>query len=133
MLGFKIGNLYDHSEKILQNPILGNTFTHSVITITTNQFVIKTRINLAIRFNHRLKCHMLVIADSMSDIVGQWDVSLSNGVHHIEFEHGTTSGKRIIRIDGKVCVTFDTSAFVPWRTLSLQTRELFQCVIVWRG
>ena len=48
---------------------------------------------------------MLVIADTMSDIVGQWDVSLSNGVHHIEFEHGTTSGKRIIRIDGKVCVT----------------------------
>lgn len=35
------------------------------------------------------------------DLVAFWDVPLSDGVHRIEFEHGTTSGKRIIRVDGK--------------------------------
>ena len=38
------------------------------------------------------------------DLVAFWDVPLSDGVHRIEFEHGTTSGKRVIRVDGKVCV-----------------------------
>ncbi|RUS75885.1 hypothetical protein EGW08_016344 [Elysia chlorotica] len=37
----------------------------------------------------------------MSDIVATWDISLSDGVHKVEFEHGTTTGKRIIRVDGK--------------------------------
>ncbi|BFZ22389.1 hypothetical protein BsWGS_25428 [Bradybaena similaris] len=37
----------------------------------------------------------------MSDIVGVWDVTLSDGIHKVEFEHGTTSGKRVIRVDGK--------------------------------
>lgn len=35
------------------------------------------------------------------DLVATWDVPLPDGVHKIEFEHGTTSGKRIIRVDGK--------------------------------
>ncbi|XP_021028743.1 fas apoptotic inhibitory molecule 1-like [Mus caroli] len=30
-----------------------------------------------------------------------WDVILSDGVHKIEFEHGTTSGKRVVYVDGK--------------------------------
>ena len=38
----------------------------------------------------------------MSDIVAQWEVSLSDGIHRIEFEHGTTSGKRVVRVDDKV-------------------------------
>lgn len=42
----------------------------------------------------------------MGDVVGVWEVSLSDGVHRIEFEHGTTSGKRIVRIDGKVSAYF---------------------------
>lgn len=37
-----------------------------------------------------------------SDLVGEWTVKLSDGVHKIQFEHGTTTGKRIIRVDGKV-------------------------------
>lgn len=37
-----------------------------------------------------------------SDLVAVWEVSLGDGVHTIEFEHGTTSGKRVIRVDGKV-------------------------------
>ncbi|XP_030643120.1 fas apoptotic inhibitory molecule a [Chanos chanos] len=35
------------------------------------------------------------------DLVGVWEVALSDGVHRIEFEHGTTTGKRVIYIDGK--------------------------------
>lgn len=37
----------------------------------------------------------------MSQLVAVWDVPLSGKIHHIEFEHGTTSGRRIIRVDGK--------------------------------
>ncbi|NP_001002395.1 Fas apoptotic inhibitory molecule b [Danio rerio] len=35
------------------------------------------------------------------DIVGAWDVSLSDGLYRIEFEHGSTTGKRVIYINGK--------------------------------
>lgn len=35
------------------------------------------------------------------DLVAEWDVALSDGVHKIQFEHGTSSGKRVIRVDGK--------------------------------
>ncbi|XP_055485479.1 fas apoptotic inhibitory molecule 1-like [Psammomys obesus] len=37
----------------------------------------------------------------MKDVVAIWDVALSDGVHKIEFEHGTTSGKRIVYVDRK--------------------------------
>lgn len=37
-----------------------------------------------------------------SDLVATWDLALSDGVHKVEFEHGTTSGKRVIRVDGMV-------------------------------
>ncbi|XP_005367878.1 fas apoptotic inhibitory molecule 1 [Microtus ochrogaster] len=37
----------------------------------------------------------------MSDVVAIWDVILSDGIHKIEFEHGTTSGKRVVYVDGK--------------------------------
>ncbi|XP_054556759.1 fas apoptotic inhibitory molecule 1 isoform X6 [Talpa occidentalis] len=39
--------------------------------------------------------------EKMTDLVAVWDVALSDGVHKIEFEHGTTSGKRVVYIDGK--------------------------------
>ncbi|MFT7815847.1 fas apoptotic inhibitory molecule 1-like [Arapaima gigas] len=35
------------------------------------------------------------------DLVAVWEVALSDGVHRIEFEHGTTTGKRVIYINGK--------------------------------
>lgn len=38
----------------------------------------------------------------MSDLVATWDIALSDGIHKVEFEHGTTTGKRVIRVDGKV-------------------------------
>lgn len=31
--------------------------------------------------------------EKMTDFVAVWDVALSDGIHKIEFEHGTTSGK----------------------------------------
>lgn len=37
----------------------------------------------------------------MADLVAVWDVALSDGIHRIEFEHGTTSGKRVVHVDGK--------------------------------
>ncbi|XP_060069777.1 fas apoptotic inhibitory molecule 1-like [Ylistrum balloti] len=36
-----------------------------------------------------------------SDVVANWQIALPDGVHNVEFEHGTTSGKRVIRVDGK--------------------------------
>ncbi|CAG0897818.1 unnamed protein product [Cyprideis torosa] len=36
-----------------------------------------------------------------NDLVGTWEISLPSGKHLVEFEHGTTSGKRVIRLDGK--------------------------------
>ncbi|XP_064644047.1 fas apoptotic inhibitory molecule 1-like isoform X2 [Lineus longissimus] len=35
------------------------------------------------------------------DLVAVWNVALSDGIHRVEFEHGTTTGKRILRVDGK--------------------------------
>ncbi|KAK7092320.1 fas apoptotic inhibitory molecule 1-like [Littorina saxatilis] len=36
-----------------------------------------------------------------ADLVAVWDIALSDGVHKVEFEHGTTTGKRVIRVDGE--------------------------------
>ncbi|XP_044264741.1 fas apoptotic inhibitory molecule 1 [Tribolium madens] len=36
-----------------------------------------------------------------SDLVAFWSVPLLDGVHTVEFEHGGTTGKRVIRVDGK--------------------------------
>ncbi len=36
----------------------------------------------------------------MTDVVGVWDVSLADGVHTVKFEHGTTTGKRVLNVDG---------------------------------
>ncbi|GAU93794.1 hypothetical protein RvY_05679-2 [Ramazzottius varieornatus] len=35
------------------------------------------------------------------DLVAHWDVKLSDGTHKVEFVHGTTSGRRLLKIDGK--------------------------------
>lgn len=37
-----------------------------------------------------------------SDVVAVWEVPLQDKVHRIEFEHGTTTGRRVIRVDGEV-------------------------------
>ncbi|KAL1512517.1 hypothetical protein ABEB36_002099 [Hypothenemus hampei] len=36
-----------------------------------------------------------------TDLVAYWSVPLLDGVHLVEFEHGTKTGKRILSVDGK--------------------------------
>jgi hypothetical protein len=38
-------------------------------------------------------------------VVASWNIILPEGEFHIEFEHGTTSGKRVIWINGIVSFT----------------------------
>lgn len=40
------------------------------------------------------------------DLVAKWNISLTDGKYKIEFEHGTTSGRRVIRVNDKVCLSF---------------------------
>ena len=37
-----------------------------------------------------------------SDRVAVWEVPLNSGLYIVEFDHGTTSGTRIVRVNGKV-------------------------------
>lgn len=37
------------------------------------------------------------------DVVAEWRVPTRERLHVVEFEHGTTSGKRVLWVDGKVC------------------------------
>ncbi|OWF44174.1 fas apoptotic inhibitory molecule 1-like [Mizuhopecten yessoensis] len=38
---------------------------------------------------------------SSDDVVAKWQLALPDGLHVVIFEHGTTSGKRVIWVDGK--------------------------------
>ena len=42
----------------------------------------------------------------VSDLVASWEVALSDGMYKIEFEHGTTTGKRVITVNNKVIMHF---------------------------
>lgn len=35
----------------------------------------------------------------MSDVVATWEVALADRVHKVQFEHGTTTGRRVILVD----------------------------------
>lgn len=59
----------------------------------------------------------------MSQIVGVWEVMLNGRLHQIEFEHGTTSGRRIIRVDGKVIYLF-ISCYYIWIIVILGHRQI---------
>lgn len=39
---------------------------------------------------------------TMSDLVATWEVPLYDRIHKIEFEHGTTTGRRMVRVDGEI-------------------------------
>ncbi|KAM4601764.1 fas apoptotic inhibitory molecule 1-like [Polymixia lowei] len=41
------------------------------------------------------------------DVVGAWDVELSDGVYRIEFAHGTTTGKRVVYVNGQEVIRKD--------------------------
>ena len=40
------------------------------------------------------------------DLVARWDIALADGKYRVEFEHGTTSGRRVIRVNDKVILDF---------------------------
>lgn len=37
-------------------------------------------------------------------IIAAWQVPIRGKLYNIEFEHGTTSGKRVLLVDGKVSI-----------------------------
>nr|XP_046237861.1 fas apoptotic inhibitory molecule b [Scatophagus argus] len=41
------------------------------------------------------------------DLVAVWDVALSDGVYRIEFAHGTTTGKRVVCVNGQEVIRKD--------------------------
>ncbi|KOX69219.1 Fas apoptotic inhibitory molecule 1, partial [Melipona quadrifasciata] len=45
--------------------------------------------------------------ESLDEPTAKWNVPLSDGNHVIEFEHGTATGRRLVRIDGKEIVHRD--------------------------
>lgn len=47
-----------------------------------------------------------------NDLVAVWDIPLTDGVHTVELEHGTLTGKRVIRVDGKVWLFFFLLFFI---------------------
>lgn len=54
-----------------------------------------------------------VLSDSHpGDVAAVWDIKLADGNHKIVFEHGTTSGKRVISVDGNEVLLFSAAADV---------------------
>lgn len=43
-----------------------------------------------------------------ADVVARWNVPMSDKVYKIEFHHGTTTGKRIVKVNGKVSVQWQS-------------------------
>lgn len=44
------------------------------------------------------------------DLVAVWDLDLSDGVHRIQFSHGTTTGKRLVCVNGQVRSKFTSKS-----------------------
>ena len=47
------------------------------------------------------------MVEAGTDLVTVWEVHLADGIHVIEFEHGTTSGKRVLKVDREVILKND--------------------------
>lgn len=43
----------------------------------------------------------------MSDLVATWEVPLYDQTHKISFEHGTTTGRRVVKVDDEVVTRRD--------------------------
>lgn len=50
---------------------------------------------------------MQELETSMGEPTAKWIVPLSDGNHVVEFDHGTATGRRIVKIDGKTLVHRD--------------------------
>jgi len=56
-------------------------------------------------FKFIFKQVFLLFQRKMSDdLVAKWNISLPDGKYKIEFEHGTTSGRRVITVNDKVYI-----------------------------
>nr|XP_039266306.1 fas apoptotic inhibitory molecule 1-like [Styela clava] len=62
---------------------------------------------------------------NLGDLVAHWEVALSDGVHKIEFEHGTTSGKRVVYIDGKTMINQSANSLLQYES-SCGTMEVYR-------
>lgn len=47
------------------------------------------------------------------DSVGIWHVPLSTGLHSVEFEHGTATGRRVVKVDDEVLIPFYAVFLIP--------------------
>ncbi|XP_032682431.1 fas apoptotic inhibitory molecule 1 [Odontomachus brunneus] len=47
------------------------------------------------------------LESSISEPTAKWTVPMSDGNHIVEFEHGTATGKRVVKVDGNVIVNRD--------------------------
>ncbi|TNM94098.1 fas apoptotic inhibitory molecule 1-like [Takifugu flavidus] len=50
---------------------------------------------------------LLVSVMLSGDLVAAWDLDLSDGVHRIQFSHGTTTGKRLVCVNGQEVIRKD--------------------------
>ncbi|XP_039299017.1 uncharacterized protein LOC111051755 isoform X5 [Nilaparvata lugens] len=66
------------------------------------------------------------------DLVACWDVPMSDMVHRVEFEHGTTTGKRVLRLDGKVDDA-DHATDAVFALCPVTHNELIAVVVSMRG
>ena len=59
---------------------------------------------------------ILAMTSYPGDVAAVWEVRLADGLHTVQFEHGTTSGKRVITVDGvEVCLGYVSSCrTVSW-------------------
>lgn len=48
--------------------------------------------------------HSKLPKESKDDLVAKWYIPLFDKDHVVEFEHGTTTGKRVVTVNGKVCL-----------------------------
>lgn len=45
--------------------------------------------------------------ESLDEPTAKWNVPLSDGNHVIEFEHGTATGRRLVKVDGEKIIYRD--------------------------
>lgn len=46
-----------------------------------------------------------IVAYENREVAAEWQIPVRGRLHKVEFEHGTTSGRRILWIDEKVCIS----------------------------
>lgn len=57
------------------------------------------------------------------EVAAEWHIPVQGKLYKVEFEHGTTSGRRILWVDEKVCSGFPTD-FVDTLTILIYSFQL---------